>query len=84
MNLKNVRAEMARNNISAEKLAQFIGVTRPTVNNWLNGHSKIPAIEVKKMAELFGVTTDYLLDIEGCVRNGKAERTSIHPKNDGT
>ena len=63
MTLKNVRAEMGRNHMTVGELAEKLGVTYGTVHNWLNGHTKIPATEIKKMAEIFGVTTDYLLEV---------------------
>ena len=50
-----------KNSISQEKLADTIGVTRQAVSNW-ELDEKVPDIEnVIKLAEIFGVSLDYLL-----------------------
>ena len=50
-----------KNNISQERLADIIGVTRQAVSNW-ELDEKIPDIEnAIKLAEIFDVSLDYLL-----------------------
>lgn len=48
-------------NISQVKLAEILGVTKQSVSNWENDNIQ-PSIEILvKLAEVFGVSTDYLL-----------------------
>lgn len=63
MALSNVKAEMARRDLSIEDMATKLGVSWGTVHSWINGKTKVPAVTVKEMAEIFGVTTDYLLGV---------------------
>lgn len=51
------------NNISQEKLGDYLGVTSNAVYSWENKKAQ-PTIEtIIRIAEYFGVTTDYLLGI---------------------
>ncbi|KKI52004.1 helix-turn-helix domain-containing protein [Christensenella hongkongensis] len=43
---------------SAKELAISIGVSQGNVTDWKNGRSKPSAIQIPKIAEFFGVTTD--------------------------
>lgn len=52
---------------SQEKLAEEIGVSRPTIAGWLSGTSIPDILSLKKIAQLFGVSTDYLLGISDTV-----------------
>ena len=61
----SINAEMARNNLTNRTLAEKIGVSEKTVSNWRCGRSQIPVTKLLAMAHLFGVTTDYLLGVEG-------------------
>lgn len=38
-----------------------IGVSTGTIKNWQNGKTEIPASKIVALAQLFNVTTDYLL-----------------------
>lgn len=58
----NIRAECARKHISIEALAEKLGVERKTFYNWEN-KKDLPVSMLKKMAEIFGTTTDELLGI---------------------
>ena len=62
--LKNIEAERVRNGYSKEQLAQLIGVTTKTYYNWISGAYPIPSNALIKMADMFDVTTDYLLGRE--------------------
>ena len=44
-------------NVSQVKLAEILGVTKQSVSNWENDN-------LMKLAEYFGVSTDYLLGLE--------------------
>lgn len=61
MRYKNIEAERARNGMTKEKFATSLGVSVSTVKNWQNGKTEIPASKIIVMANLFNVSTDYLL-----------------------
>lgn len=44
-----------------EKIAQFLNVTLQTVSNYENEKRDIPTSTLKKLADYFNVSTDYLL-----------------------
>ena len=46
---------------SQENLADTLGVSRQSVSKWESGNSIPDLNKILKMAEIFGVTTDYLL-----------------------
>ncbi len=47
--------------MSQEKLAKLLGVGRTTVTMWENGSNEPDNAMLVKLAEIFGVSTDYLL-----------------------
>lgn len=57
---------------SQENLAEALDVSRQSVSKWESGNSIPDLNKILKMAELFGVTTDYLLkdEIESVEMNG--------------
>lgn len=50
------------NKMSQKYVALSIGVSAPMVSQWESGIKKPSNENIVKLAELFGVTTDYLLD----------------------
>lgn len=60
---RNIAAERARKGMSQEELAQHLNVTRKTLYNW-ETKGKIPMSALEEMANLFGVSTDYLLETD--------------------
>ena len=59
--LKALRKE---NNLTQEELADMLGVSRQSVSKW-EGAQSIPDLQkILKMAEIFNVSTDYLLKDE--------------------
>ncbi|MBP5433064.1 helix-turn-helix transcriptional regulator [Ruminococcus sp.] len=59
----NIRAELARNKMTIEELADYLNIERKTFYNWeLKGD--FPARYIKPMAQCFKCTTDYLLGNE--------------------
>lgn len=61
----NIAAERARAGLTQEQLADKLGVTRKTLYNWeLSG---IPEDKIQLMADLFGVSPEYLLGKEELV-----------------
>lgn len=49
---------------SQEELAEAAGVTRQSVSKWESAQSVPDLDKILKLAEIFGVTTDYLLKDE--------------------
>lgn len=60
MKYPNIDAERARAGMSAESLAQKLGVTRKTLYNWIT-RGYIPKTALEQMAALFDCSIDYLL-----------------------
>lgn len=54
--------ELRKNkNVSQEEIGDFFGVAKQTISNWENNITEPTMETIKKMAEYFKVTTDYLL-----------------------
>lgn len=47
--------------ISQTELGKFVGVSQTTVTAWENGRAEPSSAFLSKLADLFNVTTDYLL-----------------------
>ena len=61
--IKNLSNLLEENDITQRELAEKINVTEVTISRYLSGE-RSPRIEiVSKIADFFGVTTDYLLGI---------------------
>lgn len=61
MKYPNIEAERARIGMTKIDVAQHIGVTVDTIKNWQSDKTEIPASKLVALADLFNVTTDYLL-----------------------
>jgi len=61
MRYPNIETERIRNGIGKVKFAHSIGSSPTTVKNWQSGKTEIPASKIIIMADLFNVSTDYLL-----------------------
>ena len=59
-----IAEERKRNGWSQEELAEMLGVSRQAVSKWESAGSVPDLQRVIQLAELFGVTTDYLLKDE--------------------
>ena len=59
MRYPNIEAERARAGLTQDQLADKLGVVRKTLYNWMT--TGIPEDGVKRMAELFNVSPEYLL-----------------------
>jgi len=58
---RRFREARKKNKIKLTVAAQMLGVSQPTLSSWEAGR-KSPALDnLEKMADLYGVTTDYLL-----------------------
>ena len=61
---ENIRILRCARGMSQVQLAKALGVSKQCVSNWENDNV-LPSIEMLiKLADLFGVTTDYLLGRE--------------------
>lgn len=56
----NIKAELARNNMTQDKLAEELEVNRKTLGKWFK-EGCIPAHALVRMSEIFNVSIDYLL-----------------------
>ncbi len=55
-------------NYSQVDVAEKLSVTKQTISNWENNNIQPSVDMLIKIADLFGVTTDYLLDRDGIAR----------------
>lgn len=58
--LKNI-INLIENNDDATGLASYLGIGEHNIDAWKNGDSKTYILHLKKIAEYFGVSTNYLL-----------------------
>lgn len=72
--LKELRLQ---NKMSQQKLSSHLGVARSTIAMWESGASQPDHATVIKIADLFNVTTDYLLGREGPYSSVPTEETSL-------
>ena len=61
MRYPNIETERTKNGMGKVKFAHSIGSSPTTVKNWQSGKTEIPANKIIVMANLFNVSTDYLL-----------------------
>lgn len=59
---RNIEAERVRNGLTKEQLAERLDVSLKTYYNWVNGNTDIPGSALLKMAKLFDVSIEYLLE----------------------
>ena len=57
----NIEAERARQGLTLDSFCSKISCTRQTYWNWQKKVTQIPADKLVAMADLFGVSTDYIL-----------------------
>lgn len=58
-----IRKYRLDNNLTQEQLAAKLGVAKTTISMWESGDRKPDIFMLKKIANLFGITTDELLGI---------------------
>ncbi|MCH5189323.1 MAG: helix-turn-helix transcriptional regulator [Oscillospiraceae bacterium] len=74
--------ERKKNGWSQEELAGMLGVSRQSISKW-EGAQAVPDLQrILKMAEIFGVSTDYLLKDEFEPENALPESYSKNPEAD--
>ena len=55
--------------ITQEQAAQALGISRQTISNWENERSYPDIVSVLKMSDLYSVSLDYLLKVEGPMKD---------------
>lgn len=61
--MSNIRAERARIGLSAQQLADQVGVSPFTVSRWENGQSEPSGKNLVQLCAAFGCSADYLLGL---------------------
>lgn len=59
--MNNIRLLRERNNMSMTELARRVGVQHPAVYKWEHGKSDPSMETARKLADVFGVSLDYLM-----------------------
>ncbi|MBC2398001.1 helix-turn-helix domain-containing protein [Clostridium tetanomorphum] len=60
--LKNkIKNERLKKGLSQPELAKIMNVSKQTISNWENGNRIPDVLTLKKLADFFDVSTDYLL-----------------------
>lgn len=62
-----VRAEVARQNVTQDRVAQILGVAQPNVSRRLNGKQPFDTDELDKLAVAFGIPVDRFLNAPASV-----------------
>ena len=57
--IKKLRVQL---HLSQDYVAKYLGINRSTYTQMENGNRKVLADEIAKLSNLFGVSTDYLLN----------------------
>jgi transcriptional regulator with XRE-family HTH domain len=74
-----IRALRDQLNFSQEKLAQSIGINRVSLSQIENGERKISVEELTKLAKLFNISLDNLLDLKAEIKVELATETDDSP-----
>lgn len=53
-----------RDGVSREEVARMLKVSAMTIRNWERGETEPRASQIKALANMFDVSTDYLLGVE--------------------
>lgn len=61
---RRIKELRERSGMSQQKLAQLLGVSRPTISQIESGQRKVSADEMRKLADTFHISADRLLDLE--------------------
>lgn len=68
---------LLKNNVTPYKVAKETGVTQTALSNWKTGRSTPTIKTLKKIADYFGVTVDYLMSDTG--KGGLSVSSNIFP-----
>jgi transcriptional regulator with XRE-family HTH domain len=61
---RRIKELRERSGMSQQKLAQLLGLSRPTISQIESGQRKVSADEMRKLADVFHISADRLLDLE--------------------
>jgi transcriptional regulator with XRE-family HTH domain len=64
---KRIRKLRNISGMPQQRLAELLGIQRTTLSQIENGERKVYAEELIKLSEIFGVSVDYLLDLEKAI-----------------
>lgn len=64
MNLPMLEAERIKHGLSKNELADLLGVSRRTIQNWQNGTSEMPLSKLLRISKAWGCSVDYLLGLD--------------------
>ena len=62
-NLKNFLEMKKIDKITASSIATYLGISKKTLSNYVNGDAYIPLIHLNKLCNYFNVSLDYLLGL---------------------
>lgn len=61
--MNNLASERVRMGMSQTQLSELLGINPRTLGNWERGSNDIPSSKARKLAAIFGCTTDYLFGL---------------------
>ena len=59
--MSRLKAARRAKHMTQADVAEYIGLTQGAYSNWERGETKIDSLQLSRLAELFGVSVDYLL-----------------------
>lgn len=62
--MNNIKQARMNANMSQKEVALSLGVSGPTVSEWESGKKKPSTANLKALAQLFSVSSDYLLGMD--------------------
>ncbi len=81
MNLgKNISELRKKNNLTQEELANMLGVSPQAVSKWENDAACPDIALLPKIAEIFGVTIDELMNEQGSIHSQKTVNSKMQTK----
>ena len=75
MNLKKqLKLYLDRSDMTASQLARKAGVPKQSISGWLAGNNPRDIRQVKKVADVFGISIDQLIFANGAAEPGRGTR----------
>ena len=60
--LANIEKERIQRKLTQGQLAMKVGISHKTYYNWINEERNIPSRKLQRLAKIFDVTMEYLLE----------------------
>ncbi|WP_125154312.1 helix-turn-helix domain-containing protein [Clostridium rectalis] len=83
-----IKQERLKRELSQRELAKIMNVSKQTISNWENGNRVPDVLTLKKLADYFNVSTDYLLcrtdHPQGMIQNTTIDGNNIELELDRT